>query len=41
MVRDVHLFILQIHASIFGNGRWGEMLLLFSVQHGIGRLSMG
>jgi hypothetical protein len=40
-VHDAHLFILQFNASSFGVGWWGEMALLFSVQCGIGRLSMG
>jgi hypothetical protein len=26
MVHDAHLFILQIHASSFGAGWWGEMV---------------
>jgi hypothetical protein len=41
VVHDVHLFILQVHASSFGADRLGEMAPFFSVRHGIGRLSMG
>jgi hypothetical protein len=41
MVHDAHLFILQIHASCFGAGWQGEMVLFFSVRNGIGRFSMG
>jgi hypothetical protein len=39
MVHDVHLFILHIHANSFGAGWQGEMELLFSVWHCVGRLS--
>jgi hypothetical protein len=40
-VYDVHLFLLQFHAGRFVASWQGEMALLFSVQHSIGRLSMG
>jgi hypothetical protein len=40
MVHDTHLFILQIHASRFRSGQ-EKMVLLFSVWHGVRRLSTG
>jgi hypothetical protein len=33
MEHDAHLFILQIHASSFGDSQQGKMTMLFSVQH--------
>jgi hypothetical protein len=36
MVRDAHLFILQFHASSFGNGQWGEMVQNRDAFHGLG-----
>jgi hypothetical protein len=39
MVCDAHLLILQIHMNSFGAGQV-KVMLLFSVWHGIGRLSM-
>jgi hypothetical protein len=39
VVCDAHLFILQIHINGFGFIWHGEMMLLFSVLCGIGRLS--
>jgi hypothetical protein len=41
VVYDAHLFLLQFHTGSFGVSWWGEMVLLFSVQHGTGRLSVG
>jgi hypothetical protein len=41
MVCDAHLFLLQFHTGSFGASWQGKMVLLFSVQQGIGRLSMG
>jgi hypothetical protein len=41
MVHDAHLFILQLHSRRFRDCWWGEMVLLFSVWHGLGRISMG
>jgi hypothetical protein len=41
VVLDDHLFVLQIYASSFGISQQGEMALLFSVWHQIGRLSTG
>jgi hypothetical protein len=33
--------VLQFHSSSFGAGWWGEIEQLFSVQHSVGRFSMG
>jgi hypothetical protein len=41
IMRDAHLFVRQIHSSSFGASQQGEMALLLSVQHSVGRLSMG
>jgi hypothetical protein len=41
MVCDAHMYLLQFHAGSFGAGSWGKVVLLFSMQHGVGRLSMG
>jgi hypothetical protein len=38
---DAYLFLLKFHAGSFVASWEAEMALLFSVQHGIGRLSMG
>jgi hypothetical protein len=41
MLCDAHLLLLQLHTcSFIGSGR-GEMMLLFSVRHSVGRLSVG
>jgi hypothetical protein len=38
---DTQLFILQFYEHSFGYSCRGEMVLLFSVHHGVRRLSMG
>jgi hypothetical protein len=41
VVCDDYLFLLQSHTGNFGASWWGEMVMLFLVWHGIGRLSTG
>jgi hypothetical protein len=41
MVHDVYLLLLQFHTGSFVASWWGEMALLFSLQHGVGKLSNG
>jgi hypothetical protein len=41
VVHDAHLYLLQFHTDSFGASWWVEMVLFFSVRHGMGRLSIG
>jgi hypothetical protein len=41
LVCDASLFIMQFHTSSFGTSWQGEMALLFSMQHGVEKLSTG
>jgi hypothetical protein len=41
VVHDAYLFLLQFQTGNFGANWCEEMVPLFSVQHGTGKLSMG